>query len=790
MRRFEFDDSGPDRGGSPNGGYSPLERASYVRELWQFVQRNRLVLLLVPLAVLSAAVVGMRTVRPVYEAATTIRIDEDKSNVPVLDMLRTLSSGSSIGTEMLVLRSRRLAEEIADSLHLAVTLRSPRGVPRDELVRFEQVNRFAQRDRIEARRRDDGSFEVQRARSDASPLIVRPGERYVHDGVIFELLPAAAEHERIVLRIDRHDEMLRKLRRRIAVARPSRDADIAEVGYRDTDRTLVAAVPNVLADRFIALRNRDRARESQSTVRFLQGQIAELSAQLNVAETDLRAFREGSGVISVEFEAKANIEGLGELKAERDLLAAEAAALEQMLRGLGQAMPDRATQERRVLAFPTLLRIPATSQLLMSLSELEDQRAVALREYRPSDPRIASIDERIVEVEVQIASLVSTYLGGLREQVASLDATLAQFRSELQQMPARELTFMRLRREADVLEEIYTLLQTRLKEQEVLAAIEDPTVRVIDDAVVPRRPVRPNVPLTIGLALLVGAVLGVGTAFVREQIDTSVHTREDMQRAAVGVALLGTIPRIRQASVRTNGRMAGAHEGAGRLVAAYDPQNPVAEAYRSLRTSISFSRAGAPPKTLVFTSPLPGDGKSTSAANFAVTLARQGVRCVLIDADMRRGVLHQLFNAAKEPGLSNVLLGRTELDAALHMVRIEDVDIALLPSGVTPPNPAELIGAEAMAELLDALGQRFDAVIVDAPPLNLVTDAALLGLHSDGVVLVARAGVTERGAVTYAVDQLRAVRARILGSVLNDIGDGRERYYGSYVPDTKEYAGG
>ena len=224
------------------------------------------------------------------------------------------------------------------------------------------------------------------------------------------------------------------------------------------------------------------------------------------------------------------------------------------------------------------------------------------------------------------------------------------------------------------------------------------------------------------------------------------------------------------------------------LAAAHDPQSPVAEAYRSLRTSIAFSRPGAAPKTLVFTSPLPGDGKSTTASNLAVTLARQGARCVLVDADMRRGALHTLFGAAREPGLSNVLLGRVPAAEAIRSVRSADVEIDLLPAGVAPPNPAELVGSPRMAELIAELAASYDAVIIDAPPLNLVTDAALIGVHADGVVLVARSAVTDRGAVAYAVEQLRGVRARVLGSVLNDSGDGRDRYYGSYVPDADEVA--
>jgi tyrosine-protein kinase Etk/Wzc len=791
MRRFSFSDQPDPFGRAPNGAPPPHGQATYVSELWNFLRRNVRWILLVPLVVLTTAAAGVRMVRPLYESATTIRIDEDKSNVPIIDALKSLSSGSGIGTEMLVLRSRTLAEEVIDSLRLSVALVAPRGPSRDDVVHVVRASRLAPRARYEARRQDDGTFAIRRRGSGAAAAVVAIGERYDGEGVTFQLRPAARQHDRIVLRVEEHDRVLRSFQRMLGVGRPSRDADIVSVTYRNNDRILATSVPNVLAGRFIALRDRDRRRESESTIRFLEGQIGELSTHLNRAETDLRNFRESTGVISLEFEARASIEGLAELKAQRDVLAAEASALQEMLQQLqAGTLGDGVSRERNVLAFPTLLRVPATSDLLMLLTDLDEQRKRLSSEF-PGDPRVAMLTERIQDVELQMAGIVDSYLSGLRQQVQSLDRALAAFRGDLQRVPAAELAYMRLRREATLFEEIYTLLQTRLKETEVLAAVEDGSVRVIDAAVLPRRPIRPNVPLTLGLALLVGAVLGVGAAYVREQVDTSIHTREDLQRAAPGFALLGTIPRIRDVPAAANGKRGAkslrGQDDRARLVTVFDPQNPVAEAYRSLRTSISFARPGEPPKTLVFTSPLPGDGKSTSAANLAVTLARQGVRCIIVDADMRRGLLHRLLGAAKEPGLSNVLLGRTPLATAVQRIKLADVDLAFLPAGVTPPNPAELIGSDQLAEVLGQLGADYDAVIIDAPPLNLVTDAALLGVHADGVILVARAGVTERGAIAYAVEQLRAVPARVLGSVLNDAGAGRERYYGSYLPDATEY---
>ncbi len=314
-------------------------------------------------------------------------------------------------------------------------------------------------------------------------------------------------------------------------------------------------------------------------------------------------------------------------------------------------------------------------------------------------------------------------------------------------------------------------------------------MRVIDRAILPPEPIRPRTMRNILLGLFLGSMLGVGIAFTREYLDETVHTREDVQDSTGGAPILGMIPRIRRASLLTGRGNKGAESligGTGelgaRLVAGRDPRNPVSEAYRTLRTNLTFSNPDKPPKTLVFTSPLPKDGKSTTAANLAITLVQQGIKTLLLDADLRRGVLNSVFGVDREPRLTNVLAGSASIDDAVQEIDLlESGRMDFMASGVHPPNPAEILGSQRMKALLDALEERYDLIIIDSAPLTVVTDAAVLGTKVDGVILVARANVTEKGALTYSVDQLNNVRAPILGSILNDVDYRRDsRYYSSY----------
>jgi capsular exopolysaccharide synthesis family protein len=290
--------------------------------------------------------------------------------------------------------------------------------------------------------------------------------------------------------------------------------------------------------------------------------------------------------------------------------------------------------------------------------------------------------------------------------------------------------------------------------------------------------------LSLLVALVVGVVVGVGGAVVAEHMDRTVRDRAELQEVT-GAAVLGLIPNIPVAVDGARFRMPWMANGNGasarpRLVGAVAAGDPAAEAYRSLRTNINFSRAATPPKALVFTSPMPGDGKSTTAANMALVLAQQGTRVLLVDADMRRGALNEAFQQPSQPGLSNVLIGAVRAEDAIRRIPLDQGHaLDFLAGGVRPPNPAELLSSEALDRFVREMSGRYDMIVFDAPPLNLVTDAALLGAKADGILLVARAGVTEEEPLAYAVDQIQRVRATLLGTILNGVDERRQGYYGS-----------
>jgi capsular exopolysaccharide synthesis family protein len=759
-------------------------------------RRWRLVLACFALAVAAGWLITSR-MTPIYQATSTIRIAEKESGVPGLDVIKQIAGGETeVSTEMEVLRSRALAEYVVGELDLRLVLDHPERVPRSSILAWQDVGDGAPAGLYRFTRQVDGSYRITQPDTlerflehSTEPVLgtARMGGEVRLPGVAIRLAEDAGA-EGFVLRVLTQSQGIDALQENLTVSRPNRDANIISVRFRGNDPQLVRGVPDVLVQGFIERRRGLRKTEARSTVGFLRSQLDTLSRQLRQVEDSLRSFRESEQVVSLEAEAGSQVERLAELQAQRTAVNGERAALERLVADANDAHaePGQPSPYRRLLAFPTLLRNQAASELLASLISLDNERSDLLLRRTPKDPDLIALSGRIGDLEGQVRALVLTYLDGLRQQVASLDASLAGFHERLEKIPAKEVHFARLQRSNQVLSEIYTLLQARLKESEIAQAVEDPSAQVVDKAFLPERPVAPREGLNLLLAGMLGVGIGLAGAFGREWLDTAVHSREDVQ-VTTGASVLGIIPHIPDARVRYRFLRRGRAPTAERrgpgvslaLAAGRDLYGPVSEAYRALRTNLAFARPDRPPKTIVFTSPAPGDGKSTCVSNLAATLAQQGLKVLVIDADLRRGTLHRVYGASREPGLSELLIGRAELEDAIQEIDLGAAgSLDLIAGGPPPPNPAELLGSNRLRKLLDRLEPLYDAILLDCPPVNVVTDAAVVGTQADGMLLVARAAKTQRGELAFSMEQLRNVRVPVLGAVLNDFDFKRDASYG------------
>jgi capsular exopolysaccharide synthesis family protein len=315
-----------------------------------------------------------------------------------------------------------------------------------------------------------------------------------------------------------------------------------------------------------------------------------------------------------------------------------------------------------------------------------------------------------------------------------------------------------------------TLVEGQLKDAEIQAAVTDSTASVLDEAINPTPQGGSSSTLIYAVGMFSGLLVGVIVAFMRDWLDTTVRTEQDLA-AIVGVAVVGTIPNLQQQARSVGYRLpppAGADE---RPATGREYQTPAAEAYRTLRTNLNYLTPPRPPHVLVITSALPGDGKTTTAVNLAVTLAHQGQRVILIDAETRRGTVHDLFGIPPAPGFFDLMYGQASPGECIRRVEMEGGGtLDVLPLGSAPSvNPADLLVAGRLQPLFERLRPQYDYVIIDTPPLNLFTDGALIGAHADALLLVARSDKTDRDELRYAVQQLRNVNVTLAGTILNDV---------------------
>ena len=306
-------------------------------------------------------------------------------------------------------------------------------------------------------------------------------------------------------------------------------------------------------------------------------------------------------------------------------------------------------------------------------------------------------------------------------------------------------------RAADIANAIAGQFPTFIAQLETRPGAQSPvTVTATRMATVPNRPISPRVPLNIALGLLVGLGLGIGAAVLRDQLNTSITGIADVEKLT-GAIPLGVVP---YDSATTKQPLVDGDQHGAR-----------AESFRTLRTNLQFANVDHPPRVIVVTSPLPSEGKSTTACNVALTLALGGARVVLVDGDLRKPAVGKYLGISSAAGLTSVLANQHELrDVVVNYGRNT---LAVLPSGPTPPNPSELLGSQQMADLLGTLANHYDIVVIDAPPLLPVTDAAVLAAIADGAVLVLRHGRTRREEAQRAIQALNAVNAKLLGTVLN-----------------------
>lgn len=548
-----------------------------------------------------------------------------------------------------------------------------------------------------------------------------------------------------------------------------RDSSIMEIHFSSDNPGVAASAANYIAAAYIEYNLDLRLTPYRNSVEWLTGRLSELKSKMEESEKKLQKYKEQKGIISQE--AKENI-----LTQKLQGLVTELVKVQ----GMRQDAEVKYTQIRNVVDKPELLAtVPdiMNSQVIQGLrnEELTLRRQLSDLEdkYGPKHPLMIKATSELESVRKSLVGEARKMLNAAKTEYEIalnrekfLNRSVDEEKREVLGLSREMIDFKVVSEESENNRRFYEMLLKKLQEATLLSGVTVSNMQIIDTAIPPGQPVKPDRSKNLLLAVVIGLFGGVFLAIFADYMDDSVKSQDDVD-THLGQHFLGLVP------------------SAPDMAMFSDPQSTISEAYRTIRMGLKFAASQRPLKTILVTSAIPNEGKTTTAANLGLALSQMGERILLVDADLRRQSMHKYFNLDNTTGLGSVIVEQGDVFAAIKRVEGHP-HLSVLSAGPTFPNPSEVLSSEGMKTVLASLRDKFDAVIIDSPPIMPVSDPLVLSGLVDGVVLVARGGSTSRAIAKKACQSLEKMQAHIIGVVMNNVkipkGTYGYYYYSYYRP--------
>ena len=743
-----------------------------LKELWRVVRSYRTSIAFIFIVVVAITIYVTLTTQPVYQATTVVMIKEGGSDAGafVFDFGMT-GSKQRLQNEIEVLNSYYLNDEVVHSLM--------------QDGKAEELSLFGTKYVRKRYRLMDYFMDWIRNAPDS--LIHLDDFNYSRRiGVV---------------------ETLRKATKVTTV----READVLKIATSSSDSSEAVFLANRIASTY---RNLDLAGgqgELHFVLTFLDTQITKYEKRLADVENELEQFQSEYKIYAIDGSADLLLKDLTDYEG---IYYTNIAELEVSMERVSYLKSQLSESEKALMGEITNTNNPMIVALRGKIAELEAQKVQQMVDEGWDETSLQSRDfnRRIVEMKNKLTSITeSLILSGwseedpfsasqeifnkiveqevevhaVRSRVGEYKKLVDKMSERLTDLPSQTLQYARLERELKLNENLYLAMKQKYEESRITEAGQMGKVRILDPALIAEK-VKPSRRKNLLIGVFLGLSLGLGYAFFREFMDNTVKAVEQLERK--GLTVLGIIPDMHH---QVGGAIKkpvlnpskGGTDFRRRLITYEDPKSPISESYRSLRTNISYALADKKIKSLLVSSPQPGEGKSTTTANLAIAFAQLRKRTLLVDADLRKPVMHNVFDKERGPGLSEYLIGEVEdINTIIQPTKIENLFIVT--AGGLPPNPSELLGSGRMSRLVDQLEHEWDMVLFDSPPIVAVTDASMISGEIDAVAMVVKAGQTDRAAVDRALDTIKNVQAPLVGVILNGANPetlaGKYSYYYSY----------
>ena len=692
-----------------------------LRQYWEIIWKHKITIAVFTLVVLLAATINTALQPPVYRSTLTLQI-ERSSNMNLqseMGMYMSMYSADFYETQYELLKSYSLAERVARDMNITSydQLRGPR---------------------------DTGTF------IDSIRTLIKGR-------------PSSDEHKDAESEARRPESFAGVLMAGLSV-NPIKNSQLTYISFDSQSPTFAARAVNSYAKNFMDMNLEKRIADASYAQTFLAEQIKQVRADLEDSEHRLIEYAREKKIADLDDKLSGYIDQLKTLN--QKLLVVESQRIE------AQATYEEVKSGKGVAGIAEVTDNIVIQEYKQTLSKLESEYADKLNTFKPAYPGMQKLANRISSLKAKIReetgnishTLESTYKAAQRQE-ALIKARIKQINQEVLDLRKRTTDYQTLKRDVDTNVLLYDNLLQQTKEVGVAAGVKANNISVVDAGRIPASPYKPNLQKNLSVALLIGLFGGVGLAFLFDKLDDTVKSGPHLEQLT-GLPVLGIVPAVDKKAMQI---------GSVGMLARDDPKSPIAEAYRSFRTSLSLSTVEGHPNILHITSSGVGEGKTTSALSVAFTFIQAGAKVLLVDADLRSPSVHREFALPNTIGLTSFLAGEYKLGKVAHKVKGMQ-HLWIVPAGPIPPNPAELLASKKMQDFLGNAEDQFDIVIIDSPPVLGLADALVLSNMATATVLVVDSGTTKKGVLNDTMKRLQGVQANLIGTMLTKFNQGHSSY--------------
>jgi capsular exopolysaccharide synthesis family protein len=705
------------------------------KEYFRIISMRKWMIIL-PVVILTLLMgIGSAIQTPYYKATVTLLIE--KQEPEIVDIKEVLNPDTKTGdyyeTQYKLLTSRSIAEKVVDALGL--DKRSPSSKKEDPLIKWiiKTLIRLPRTSLQGLKGLIKNALGVEEGKGYRKPYRLR---------------------------------VIEKVQKSIEVE-PVPDTRLVKVSVWSDNPVAAAKMVNTLAEVYIQNNLEIRLNAARQAVSWLSKEEARLRKEVEEAELALQNFKEERKIVGLEEKANIVVQKLAELNSKYTEARTQRLEMETRINELKKLSNKSFSKE----SFPDVINNPLIKALKEDYVKLETEYSRLSRLYKPKHPKMVQLRSQKRELSARINTEVQKIINSIYAEYnvllareKALKEALEEQKKEALQLNRDEITYGALKREVDSKKQLYDIISSRLKETNITKGLETNNIKVIDEAVIPTRPEIPKTKRNIFLGLILGLALGFGFAFLSEHLDDRLKNPDDVERL-LGLTFLGFIPAYKETNSINKQR----------LTLLDDLEPAFADSYGNLMVFIQFFANSKGLRTLLVTSAMPGEGKSTTVSNLAISFAKIGKRVFLIDADLRRPTINEIFEVDNSIGLSEVLKGLQHWSSAIKDTTIENLKI--MPSGAVPRNSTELIGSQKMKDLIREVKDNFDIVLIDSPITVSTPDTPILASLTDGVLLVYSPSQCPGGMLKQAKKLLTNSKANLVGVAFNKVNIKKEGYY-------------